>query len=114
MPTTRKKFIQQTAFVLAGSYLPFSKLFAKDSVLKKKGLFENDSLIDCLGDNFHPKNCEISLVNSYKYTYRTNTDGSVASNSDIDVLDGYYSYPDNALNIQPIHMSMMFNTTMKR
>ncbi len=92
MPTSRKTFLRQAGFALAGAVLPFSKALAKE--------FARKSSPKVL-DTYHPLDCTPDLASTtlYKYTY----DGRDASdsnpvNSKIKVVEGYYSKNGTATN----------------
>lgn len=79
MTTSRKQFLQQSAFALAGTCLPFQKLFANNVSYK------------LAKDTYHPVDCSINLATSYKYSYNENDPAA----SQVKVADGFYSYPYN-------------------
>ncbi|MBS1747559.1 MAG: alpha/beta hydrolase fold domain-containing protein [Bacteroidetes bacterium] len=72
MSISRKKFLQQSACVLAGACLPYSKLFAKLP----------DPLKKITGDTYHPVDCLPIGLGTGKYKY---------SESDIQIDGGFYS-----------------------
>jgi acetyl esterase/lipase len=78
MTLSRKQFLQQCSFGIAGACLPFSTSFAKNL-----GSLNKNSA----GDTYHPLDLTVDLATSYKYTYNKNN----PLLSEIAVLPGYYS-----------------------